>query len=154
MLNGVDVRYINWKSILGNPGDSWPDSLWILEHRYDEVEEFLEDVYPEGMPFDKFCDWVRFESSDFVAEFPSTWQALYERHLLDAETLANASRFDGDEEALIELATEADPKLGEEVRQELIKWGRLDESMRPRHRGQKRISESRRTRPVRRARRR
>lgn len=152
MFNDVDGRYINWKLILG--GDGWPDSLWILEHRYDDVEEFLEDVYPEGMPFDKFCEWACSDHHNFVAEFPFAWRALYGKHLLDAETLANASRFAGDEEELIRLATEADPKLGEEVRQVLIEWGRLDESMRPRRRGLKRISESRRTRPVRRARRR
>ena len=144
MLNGVDVAYVDWKLILG---DQWDGSLWVLEHFYDDVEELLNDMYgEEGMPFDKFCDWVRFESEDFIAEFPSAWKSLYEKGLLDAEDAINMNRFDGDEDQLIDLATQANPKFGEEVRQKLIEEGRLEESFRPRRRGQRRITESKKNR--------
>lgn len=147
MLNGVDVAYIDWKQILGDPGDSFPDSLWVLKHFYDEVEDWINDAYgEEGMPFDDFCDWVRFDSTNFIAEFPCAWKSLYEQGLLDAEDAINMDRFDGDEDQLIKLATEANPKLGEEVRQKLIEEGRLEESYRPRRRGQRRITESRKNR--------
>lgn len=141
MLNNVDVAYIDWNIILGN---EYPDSRWVLEHFYDEVEDFLSDAYgEEGMPFDKFCDWVRFESTDFIAEFPDAWKSLHSNKLLDAEDLINMNRFQGDEEQLLELASEVSPEFAEDVRRALKAEGRLEESYRPR-RARKPMMESRR----------
>lgn len=143
MLNGVNVAYVDWKLILGN---QWDSSLWILEHFYDDVEEWLDDVYgEEGMSFDEFCNWVRFKSDDFIAEFPRAWKSLYEKGFLDAEDCINMNRFQGDEETLVRLATEANPQLGEEVRQKLIEEDRLEESYRSRRGSfKRRLIESRR----------
>lgn len=138
MLNGVDVGYINWDLVVG---DSHKDVLWILKHYYDEVEDFLNDVYEDGMSFEDFCSWARYEADSFIGEFPSAWGGLYSQGLISADDLIGIDRFQGDEESLIEYATKASPKLGEEVRQALIEEGRLDESVR--RRGLRRISESR-----------
>ena len=123
MLNGVNVSYIDWDRIVGDHSAS----AWVLRGWYDKVEDLLNDAYPEGMPFDNFCNWVRFDSINFIAEFPSAWESLYEQGLLDAEDAINMDRFDGDEDQLIELATDANPKFGEEVRQKLIEEDRWDE---------------------------
>ena len=123
MLNGVDVSYIDWDRIVKDH----PASAWVLRGWYNEVEDLLNDTYPEGMSFDNFCDWVRFDSTNFIAEFPSAWESLYEQGLLDAEDAINMDRFNGDEDQLIELAADTNPKFGEEVRQKLIEEDRWDE---------------------------
>ena len=123
MLNGVDVGYIDWDRIVSNH----PASAWVLRGWYDKVEDLLNDTYPEGMPFDNFCEWIRSDSDNFIAEFPGAWKSLYEEGLLDADNLTNMDRFRGDEEQLVEEATKVSPDLGEEVRQKLIEEDRWDE---------------------------
>lgn len=123
MLNGVDVGYIDWDRIVSNH----PASAWVLRGWYDQVEDLLNDTYPEGMPFDHFCEWIRSDSNNFIAEFPGAWESLYEEGLLDADNLTNMDRFKGDEEQLVKEATKVSPDLGEEVRQKLIEEDRWDE---------------------------
>ena len=123
MLKNVDVNMIKWRDCLR---DDYKAALFILERFYNEVDEWIEGSYPEGMDAGRFLDWVRFEDDDFIATFPMTWKLLYKNHLINEEDFINMEMFDGDEESLLGQLKDI-PELREKVRQALIEEGRIEE---------------------------
>lgn len=116
----------------------------LLQHG-DDVDEWSEN-WDGGIDFELFASDIRYSPEEIISEFPQFWDEMYEDHLITADDLLYADRYRGDEESLVYDATQANPKLGEEVRQKLIEEGRLEESYRPRRRGQRRITESKKNR--------
>ena len=116
-----DFHWYNWKGL----NDS---VVWILDHRPTEVDEMIEEFFgEEGMDFDKFVDWIRLESGDFIAEMSQCWDDLYKQGLLEVDYLVYANRFEGDEESLVKMADDISAEFGKEVRQALAEQGRWDE---------------------------